>query len=222
MRKRLWMCFMQAAVLSAFMVACNNVIEDENLPLKAASKQIINNSKYLSAEQAEVVYQDIVGLLLSTYPQKSDRVENVSLLFSDYHIEGSVISVDVTADADLTSITAPEDRPVIIGMSKALSEANDEKLGEAGKQMIEGYLKEMEPYYNKTDRSSFPLRLTFDKDNKKNFNYELFYLLTVSGQTTMHPAKAYFEQHFEENSEEKEQLGYDMMKEELAASAGER
>ncbi len=91
------------------------------------------------------------------------------------------------------------------------------KLRKAGVQMIDGYLKEMKPYYNKTDRSAFPLRLIFDKDSKGEFKYELFYLLSISEQITVHPVQAYFEQHFAENREEKEQLGYGMMKDELSA-----
>jgi len=222
MTRKSYLYFIMIAIIAIFLVGCSNIQEEKSIELvdlENGNDSFTNDSKYLTNEQAKAVYQDIVLLLQSTYPEETNQLKNAFVHFTDQKIDQNIVSVDAIVGVDSTSLIEADHAPLIVGMKRALLEVDDEKLKSAGTQYIDGHLKEMEPYYNSTNRLEFPLRLTFDQDNKGEFKYELFYLLTISGQNTLHPAQAYFDQHFKENAEEKEQLGYEMMKEELDSLA---
>ncbi|MNJ67181.1 hypothetical protein D3C77_633330 [compost metagenome] len=106
-------------------------------------------------------------------------------------------------------------------MKKALSEAETDKEKEAAQQTIEGHLKEMEADYNQTVRINAPLRIELESSSKDNLKYTLYYLVENGGEVTKHPAKAYFEENFKEDRTQKQQMGYDLIKEELAQIAEE-
>ncbi|RXZ78570.1 hypothetical protein EBB07_26315 [Paenibacillaceae bacterium] len=214
---RIFLFLLLAVGIIGFVLSgCTDPQSEANLSNGITNDQI-NNESSLTTEQANIVFRAVQELLLSTYPRETDKLDNISIHFTNEQTDNNVSILDVNVEADMTSIRKPEDSPLIAGMQKALSEANNDVEKKAGKQLIDGHLKEMAPYFNKTGRALFPLRLTFENGDKSDFKYELFYLLSISEQVTIYPAKTYFEEHFKEDSVEKEQMGYEMMKEELSS-----
>jgi len=174
-------------------------------------------SEYLTIQQADKVFKDIKETLESTY-NGIKTLDNLSIEFTNEKVDGDKVSIDVNLNEYWTQFRKPEEHPLIIGMNKALSEVKTEKEKEVGQKMIEGHLLEMNPYYNKSVFSNMFLRMEFDKESKEKFKYNLYFLSEVAGIITAYPWKEYIDEHFKEDSEAKEKMGYEMMKKELSNS----
>lgn len=209
-------CLLLFVVLFGFLLCgCGITLNKETISNEVNNVEITNTSKSLTDNQAKIIFKDIHELILSTYSSETYKLDNFAIEFENEKNEENKVLVDVNVDFDMTLIRHPENSPLIKGMKKALSEINNDKEKEIALKTIDGFLKEIIPEYNKTNRNMFNLRMELEDGSKSNLKYKLFYLLENAGQVAMHPAKEYFEENFKEDANEKEKMGFDLVKEEL-------
>ncbi|MEK3785444.1 hypothetical protein [Paenibacillus sp. FSL K6-1230] len=183
---------------------------------QALNEQITNNATSLSAEQAKTIFKDIQDLYSSIYNSDINKLENFTIAFSNEQKQGTATFIDADVEVDMTLIRHPEDSPLIQGMKKAIAEIKNDADQARAETTMEGYLKEMEAEYKQTARVNAPMQIELNTSNAGDFAYTLYYLVENGGEITKYPAKEYFEDHFKENAVDKEQQGYDLIKQELA------
>lgn len=183
---------------------------------KALNEQITNTATSLSTEQGKAIFKDIQDLYLSIYNSDINKLENFTVVFSNEQKQGTTTSIDADVEVDMTLIRHPEDSPLIQGMKKAIAEIKNDADKARAETIMEGYLKEMEAEYKQTARVIAPMQIELNTNNESNFAYTLYYLVENGGEITKYPAEEYFEDNFKENAADKEQQGYDLIKQELA------
>lgn len=183
---------------------------------QALNEQITNTATSLSTEQGKAIFKDIQDLYLSIYNSDINKLENFTVVYSNEQKQGTTTSIDADVEVDMTLIRHPEDSPLIQGMKKAIAEIKNDADKARAETTMEGYLKEMEAEYKQTTRVIAPMQIELNTNNENDFAYTLYYLVENGGEITKYPAKEYFEDNFKENAADKEQQGYDLIKQELA------
>ncbi|WP_343208584.1 M56 family metallopeptidase [Anaerolentibacter hominis] len=183
---------------------------------------VINLCGNLTEERAEKIFTDIKALMLSTFQVRGDRLENFSIEFVEENKDDNGwFQCYVNIITDWTTTRAPEDDPLIIGMRKTADELGTEKEKEAAERLIDGFLTEMEPEHNRTERLKLPHEFLVkympeeSVSAAKNRNYELYYVYEENGTETFSSAAEYYEEHFKEDPEKREKLGADTLREQL-------
>lgn len=192
-------------------IGCSNKKQDKETDLPATTTEevdtdidIVNECESLTPDKANAIVKEIREIMIDTQ-QVANRLENFSMKFENEKKEDGKIIIDITVEADWTTIRKPEDNPIIIGMNQVVEELKTEEEKEKAKVIISGFLAEMEPDYNKTERLPEYLKVRFE--NEEDSNYELLYPEVLDGKTTLYPMKEYYEENFKENREERIQLG---------------
>lgn len=191
-------------------IGCSNKKQDKEIDLQTTTEEtdtdieIVNECESLTPDKANAIAKEIREIMIDTQ-QVANRLENFSMKFENEKKEDGKIIIDITVEVDWTTIRKPEDNPIIIGMIQVVEELKTEEEKEKARVIISGFLAEMEPDYNKTERLPDYLKVRFEDET--DLNYELLYPEVLDGKTTLYPMKEYYEENFKENREERIQLG---------------
>lgn len=205
-------------ILGLYLGGCEVNNSKKSISKEVEKDKIINNTKSLTREEAKVILQDIKKLCEISFEKESYTLENFEIKFTNEKIKNNNTVIDVNIGYDVTLIRHPLNSPLIKGMMQVLSELEDEKEKEIAQNTIDGYLKEMLPEYNLTERLNNEFKLELKKKNKNNLEYDLFYPEMIGGEVTMYPAEEYYIKNFKEDKSKREEMGIKIIKEELSRS----
>ncbi len=169
-----------AVVIAMLMTLSINVSAQETYDGSSQSKaelakNIINNSKSLTDEHAQVIFGDIKEQIVHKY---SDiySFENFQAEFENERIEDARTLVDINIYTDMTLTRNPSDSPFVKGMLEALTEIEQKAEKQLVQDKIDEYVAEIETlYYNKSDASVFIYAIELGNKLDNNVEYELFY-----------------------------------------------
>lgn len=178
---------------------------------ESEANAMFNDCGHLSDEEAKRIFKDIKGLMLSTYTSRGARLEHFSAAFTNEVTAQGRISIEVTVETDWTETRKPEDHPLIIGMRKAIEQLETEEEKEIGRSYMDGFLREMNPEYLKTERIPTYFKAEILPDDDTDAGYELFFTSYEYGLESA----AFYEERYKEDPEAKEQLGREMIQDEL-------
>ena len=144
---------------------------------------LVNENEYISDSQANQVFQQIKHNLEGQYAGWYS--------FDNYHvtfcrdmaspdaenIKDGMVSADIELQADMTSISLPQDSAYMLGMKDAIEEISDAGQKEAAQGLYDKYLQEMMAYYGKTETTGFSYRVQFPENagSGRDFQFQLFH-----------------------------------------------
>ena len=180
---------------------------------KKESNTIIieNTSNKLSQEQANKYAKSIQTIIVETYIG-INSIENFKVIFEDE--KDKIDKINVTVESDWTVIRKPEENPVILGMKEEIKALKNEKEKQLAEEIMEGFLKEFEAEYQKTQR--IKEKLVLEKKASEKEEYEIFYPEIIDGKSTLYPMKEYYDKNFKEDVEQRKELGHNTLLERLS------
>lgn len=218
MKKKYFILIILGCCIAIFGIVYINKKNDGSLVSLTSKEETDNDIKIenecenLTSGKANAIAKEIKEIMIET--QKDINVlENFSVKFSNERPKEEKTVIDVTVEADWTTIRKPEDNPVIIGMNEVVESLKTEEEKKKAKVIISGFLAEMEGEYNKTERLPDYFRVTF-KD-KSDLNYEIFCMQSIKEDTILYPMREYYEKNYKENREERIKLGRETLLENM-------
>lgn len=170
-----------------------------------------NFCENLSEDVARQIYGDIQNIMKETYEDR-ERLENYSVYFQNQLETDGRYQLELLVGVDWTTIRDPKEHPLILGMEEALETLASDEEKQIGRAYINGWLAELMPEFQVTERIPVFLRAYASKPDMSD--YELYCnIYTESGEETWVPMKDYYLEHYKENPEEKRQAGWDLLKE---------
>ena len=146
------------------------------------NKNIQNNSKRISFDQAELLFDDLKEKLEYKY-QGVYQFDNFQAIFNDVEKDDEFIDVDIVVD--MTLIRNPKEAPYVQGMIEALNELHDPQEKEVAQKELDEYLAEVMPYYNVPDITTFSYRIKVPSVvilKEDSSNYEMFYRADITDE----------------------------------------
>lgn len=203
-----------AMVLVILLTGCGPTKVKEDNP--EAEQHQEKKPNELSEKDKNTITEDIEALFAETWDRQHYKIDNISVQFLNDQDEGEKTSIDANVSYTMTLIRDPEDSPLIRGMKEALAKIKPDDERKIAQDMIDGYLKEKEPYYNKELQLSHPLKVEVIDNGNSELEYQLFYPVTNGEEVTLHPAREYFLGNFKEDEAAQQKMGEDMIHEEIA------
>ncbi len=156
---------------------------------------LVNENEYISDSQANQVFQQIKHNLEGQYAGWYS--------FDNYHvtfcrdmaspdaenIKDGMVSADIELQADMTSISLPQDSAYMLGMKDAIEEISDAGQKEAAQGLYDKYLQEMMAYYGKTETTGFSYRVQFPENagSGRDFQFQLFHRVDAQDGAILTP-----------------------------------
>ncbi|KOP65575.1 hypothetical protein AMS62_10200 [Bacillus sp. FJAT-18019] len=206
-----------AIVLFILLTGCGPTKVKEDKP---EAEQQEKGAHELSDKDKNIITEDIKTLFSETWDRQHYRIENISVQFLNGKDEGDKTIIDANVSYTMTLIRDPADSPLIRGMKEALAKIKPDDERKIAQDMIDGYLKEKEPEFNKEQQLSLPLKVEVTETGNSALEYQLLYPVTNGEEVTLHPAREYFLENFKENEAAQERMGEDMVNEEIARAKG--
>lgn len=184
---------------------------------KSEGWRIQEDCTEITEGMAEEIYQKVLGLEQELYAGR-EAVENSRIVFLNEETAGAEITVRAVFETDLTGIRKPEDDPMIVGMCEARDTLATEQERKAAEEYIEGWLLELRPQYQKTERVPMDIMIKLAKENRKE--YRLYYPLREASKETLVPLEQYALENWKEDEEAKRQMGRDRLLESVEIDEG--
>ena len=146
------------------------------------SNNIQNNSKRLTFDEAEILFEDIKTKLENKY-QRVYTFDNFQASFADVESKNEFVDVDIIVD--MTLIRNPKEAPYVQGMIEALNALQNSEEKEIAQEELDSYLEEVMPYYNVPDITTFSYRVkvpTVATLKEDGSNYEMFYRTDITDE----------------------------------------
>ena len=192
-------------------------VKTEDHHTKSEGWRIQEDCTKITEEMAEDIYQKVLELEQELYAGR-EAVENSRIVFLNEETAGAEIIVRAVFETDLTSIRRPEDDPMIQGMYEAKNTLTTDKEKKAAEQYIEGWLLELRPQYQKTQR--IPINIVIKLDAENESEYHLYYPFVEASQETLIPLEQYAMENWMENKEKRKQMARDMLLENVEIDMG--
>ncbi len=111
------------------------------------------------------------------------------LFRSAENIKDGMVSADIELQADMTSISLPQDSAYMLGMKDAIEEISDAGQKEAAQGLYDKYLQEMMAYYGKTETTGFSYRVQFPENagSGRDFQFQLFHRVDAQDGAILTP-----------------------------------
>lgn len=189
--------------------------DSENLtdsnPANQVNIAVDDTCDFITSEVANRIAKEISVIEMDTH-EGVYRIENIVVYFGNQVSQDNNIWMDVTVEADWTTLRKPEDTPFIIGMNEAKEElaTEDEKLEAAN--IIDGFVVNMEPL-GMTENITEYVKVRLDQNDPTK--YELFFPEGLNEDSPLYPMKEYYEEHFKEHWDEKIELGRETLKQNM-------
>lgn len=184
---------------------------------KSEGWRIQEDCTEITEEMAEEIYQKVLGLEQELYAGRM-TVENSRIVFLNEETAGAEITVRAVFETDLTSIRKSEDDPMIVGMCEARDTLTTDQERKAAEEYIEGWLMELRPQYQKTERVPMDIMIKLAKENRRE--YRLYYPLREASKETLVPLEQYALENWKEDEEAKRQMGRDRLLESVEIDEG--
>ncbi|MDE7311310.1 MAG: hypothetical protein K2N87_06780 [Eubacterium sp.] len=172
--------------------------------IKTDGWRIQDGCQSITEKMAEEIYQKIYKMQQETY-EGIQQIENARLVFLEEEKKEGMVTVRAAFEADWTGIRKPEDYPMIQGMYEAKAELSTEKEKKAADEYINGWLMELEPQYQKTERISWQVAVQFQETDKDG--YRLLYPFVQESKETLMPLEQYIQEYCKENAKESRRMG---------------
>lgn len=176
----------------------------DNRHLKTEGWRIQDGCEHLSEDMAREIYEKILTMQQETY-QGIQKVENSRMVFLDEEKNGRKVTVRAVFEADWTGIRKPGDHPMIQGMYKARDGLATAKEKKAADEYIQGWLAELEPQYQETQRVPWQIVVQFQETDTEG--YRLYYPFVQESKETLVPLEQYVQEHCKEDAKEQRKIG---------------
>lgn len=187
--------------------AYNTSAADDRLAkkgIKTAGWRIQAGCSNVTEELAEAVYQEVLELK-QELSEGIYEMKNSRMIFLREEVKGDGVEARAVFEADYTGVRKPEDHPMIQGMYEARAELKTDKDRKAADEYIDGWLKELYPEYQKTERYSLEVAVKFKTDHTKE--YKLYYPFVKNSKEKLKPLRKYAEKNWKEDKEQRHQMG---------------
>lgn len=206
--KRLKITVGMAAVLAGmFLAGCSERQSQADLTLDQC---FYENADFQERCDSEIAEQ-VTDIMKESQKGRYD-LENCMVYITEEGEEEGYIVRRMAFRADWQRIREPEDDPLIKGMVQAMEELKSDREKEAAKEIIDGYLVEMnsEPE-SETIETKFVAKISL-----KSEMVELLYPYVQEGRETLVPFREFTEENWMEDSEERMEEGKAIIRETLS------
>lgn len=174
----------------------------------------IDHCKEITIELANQIAENI-SITMTDSQKDIYKINNFSFTFSDEKQDEDTVTINIKAESDWTLIRDPKQSPVIRGMFSAKEQLQSQREKELAQNVIDGFLAEMMPEYEQTQHMETLLVVKFAINNKSEYN--LLYNANFDGEDHWYDYSEYCTEFLKEDSEQKEKLGEETLKDWVAA-----
>lgn len=190
-------------VILIFAVICFLFGCKENKDAIAEEKDIqINCSYTLTEEDADKIASEIIQIMTQS-KQGIYKMKNFKFEFMDDTTTNQGNSWIVKVDSEWILIREPEDSPVIKGMVEAKEKLQSIEQKEKAQEIINGYLAEMSPLLNESEKMEWTLKIVRTSNDK----FDILYCLRKDEKENWIKLRDYCNKYWREDEKEKRKLG---------------
>ena len=178
--------------------------------LKTEGWRVQDGCTHVSEEMAQEIYETILSMQQETY-EGIQKVENSRIVFLEEDTKEHEVTVRAVFEADWTGIRKPKDHPMVQGMYEAKKGLATEEEKKAADEYIKGWMLELEPMYQKTQRMTWQIAVRFQETDQQG--YRLFYPYVQESEETLMPLDQYVREYCREDAKESRKMGRKMLDE---------
>lgn len=179
---------------------------------KEKAYNFVNTCSDLDDTTAQAAFGEIQEIIITSQQSRGMRVENFVGAFTNEKQGKHTCTAEVIVEADWTETRNPLEDPLILGMQEAMSEFTDEAKIAHIQAYISGYLAEMNPYYQVTERIYTLLKIRYERG--ENADYEIF-CYEINTQECNQPMRQYYEENYIEDAKARKEEGKRLVYEEM-------